>query len=271
MRSGTVLERHSTSGDAGVHDLLVLWQHPETREIIPIGRFGHHGDSYCFAYTRAAAGVPGFRPLPGLAELDRRYNRNSIPVVFGQRVMDRDRPDFAGYARSLGLDPTLATPWEQIVRSGGRRAGDTLQFMPVPVVVNRRAQARFLVNGVAHIPDEPRTLGGRTIHVTQSRQEEALQSLAQGSTVLIQAEDGNPRDPDACLVTVHGLPVGWVPRALSAGVRELLASGPIPATVLRVAEPGTPSHVRLALDLDVPSPPGFDFDRAGRWEPLAPR
>lgn len=271
MRSGTVLERHPASGDAPVRDLLVLWQHPETREIIPIGRFGHRDDSYSFAYTRAAANVRGFRPLPGLPELNRRYDRSSIPAVFGQRVMDRDRPDFAGYARSLGLDPTQATPWEQIVRSGGRRAGDTLQFMPVPVVVNGRAQARFLVNGVGHIPDEPRTLGGRTVHTTQSQQEEALQSLAQGSTVLIQAEEGNPRDPDACLITVNGLPVGWVPKALSASVGELLTSGPIPATVLRVAEPGTPAHVRLTLDLDVPSPPGFDFDRAGRWEPLTHR
>lgn len=269
MQSGTVLERHPSAMDgAGVRDLLVLWQHPETREIVPIGRFSHHGDTYSFAYTRAAASIPDFRPLPGLAELHQRYESSSLPAVFGQRVMDRDRPDFDGYARTLGLDPTRATPWEQIVQSGGRRAGDTLQFMPAPMLVDGRALARFLVNGVRHIPEVPHTVGGRAIHVTPEQQEEALQGVTGGASVLIEAEDDNPRDVDACLVTVHGVPVGWVPRALSTSVRELLTAGPLPATVLRVAESGTPPHVRLVLDLDVPAPPGFDFDRARRWEPL---
>jgi hypothetical protein len=268
MQSGTVLDRHQLAlNRAGVRDLLVLWQHPHTRELIPIGRFGHHGHTYSFAYTRAAADIPDFRPLPGLPDLHHRYESAHIPAVFGQRVMDRDRPDFDGYARALGLDPTHATPWEQIVESGGRRAGDTLQFMPVPVLVNGRALARFLVNGVRHIPEEPHTLVGRTVHVAVEQQEEAIQSLARGSTVLIEPEDDNPQDPDACLVTVHGVPVGWVPRALSASVREL-AARPLEASVHRVAEPGTPPHVRLVLDVDVAASPGFDFDRARRWEPL---
>lgn len=269
MPSDTVLDRHSSPLDsAGVRDLLVLWQHPDTRELIPIGRFGHHDDRYSFAYTRAAAIIRDFRPLPGLPDLHLRYESHGIPTVFEQRVMDRDRPDFDGYARTLGLDPTRATPWEQIVESGGRRAGDTLQFMPVPMLVHGRALARFLVNGVRHVPEEPHTVGGRTIHATVEQQEEALQSLTSGSTVLIETEDNNPEDPDACLVTVNRVPVGWIPRALSASVRELLTAGPLQATVHRVAAPGTPPHVRLVLDLDTPVPPEFDFDRARLWEPL---
>lgn len=269
MQSGTVLDPHLSALDsADVRDLLVLWQHPDTRALLPIGRFVHHGHTYSFAYTRAVASVPDFRPLPGLPDLRHRYESDNIPAVFGQRVMDHDRPDFDGYARTLGLDPMRATPWEQIVESGGRRAGDTLQFMPVPTLVNGRALARFLVNGVRHISEEPHTLGGRTIHATVQEQDEALQSLTHGSTVLIETEENNPKDPDACLVTVHGVPVGWVPRALSASVRELLIEGPLQATVHRVAEPGTPPHVRLVLDLDAQAPPAFDFDRARRWEPL---
>lgn len=268
MRS-TVLDPHqSAHPGVGVRDLLVLWQHPDTRELIPIGRFGYHANTYSFAYTRAAAGIPEFRPLPGLPDLQRRFDSDQIPAVFGQRVMGRDRPDFDGYVRALGLDPTNATPWEQIVESGGRRAGDTLQFMPLPCLVEGRALARFLVNGVRHIPEEPHTLvGNRTIHVSVDQQESALQSLTRGSTVLIEPEDGNPEDPAACLVTVDRVPVGWVPRALSASVRDL-AGRSLEAQVHRVGEPGTPPHVRLVLDLDVPAPPGFDFDRDRRWEPL---
>lgn len=270
MRSGTVLDPHqSARTGARVSDLLVLWQHPDTRELIPIGRFGHHGSTYSFAYTRGAADIPDFRPLPGLPDLQHRYDSDHIPAVFGQRVMGRDRPDFDGYVRALGLDPTYATPWEQIVESGGRRAGDTLQFMQLPCLIDGRALARFLVNGVRHIPEAPRTLVGRpAIRVSLDQQESALQSLTRGSTVLIEPEDGNPQDPAACLVTVDQVPVGWVPRALSASIREL-AGRSLEAKVHRVGEPGSPPHVRLVLDLDVPAPPGFEFDRARRWEPIA--
>jgi hypothetical protein len=269
MQSGSILDRHPHAGDsARVRDLLVLWQHPETREIIPIGRFCRDGATYVFAYTRAAASIVDFRPLPGLADLFQRYESGSLPPVFGQRVMDRDRPDFDGYARALGLDPVDATPWEQIVRSGGRRAGDTLQFMPLPRVSDGRATARFLVNGIRHISHEARNVNGRTIHMTQDEQERALRSLKPGSTVLIEPEVDNPQDADACLVTVESVPVGWVPRALSASVRELMTGDALSATAVRVGGPGTPPHIRLVLDLDVPTPAGFAFDRDNRWAPL---
>lgn len=269
MRSIALLDRHEPAPDrVGANDLLVLWQHPNSRELIPIGRFGRHDDSYTFAYTRAAADITDFRPLPGLPDLQRRYETNTIPTVFRQRVMDRDRAGFDGYARMLGLDPASATPWEQIVESGGHRAGDTLQFMPVPVVHNERALARFLVNGVRHLPTAPRTFGGRTIEVTGPQQEAALRSLAPGDTVLIEAEQGNPEDSNACLVTARGVPVGWVPRALSHSIRAL-GNLPVETTVHRVAPPRTPPHLRLVLDLDVAAPIGFEFDQVGQWEPLA--
>lgn len=58
MRSALVLDRHATTVDAPrVRDLLVLWQHPDTREIVPIGRFVHEADAYAFSYTQAAEAV----------------------------------------------------------------------------------------------------------------------------------------------------------------------------------------------------------------------
>lgn len=269
MRSASVLDRRASNLDVPeVRDLLVLWQHPETREIIPIGRFVHDGDTYSFSYTRAAATIDDFRPLPGLDDLRRRYVSDRIPPVFGQRVMEPDRPDYADYLRTLGLNPAHATPWEQIVHSGGTRAGDTLQFMQVPTVAAGRAHARFLANGVRHIPSADRIVGGRTVRVSPEQHEAALLSLAPGDTVLIEAEEGNPMDACAALITTEGIPVGWIPRALSSSIRELMASGQVSATVVRVGAPGTPPHLRLVLDLDVPAPHGFQFDRDGLWESL---
>jgi hypothetical protein len=269
MRSVGVLDRCASVADVPeVQDLLVLWQHPQTREIIPIGRFAYDGDTYSFTYTRAAAAIEDFRPLPGLDVLRRSYVSNRIPSVFGQRVMEADRPDYAEYLHTLGLDPAHATPWEQIVHSGGTRAGDTLQFMQVPTVNDGRARARFLVNGVRHIPDTGRTVGGRTVNVAPEQHEAALRGLVGGDTVSVDTEEDNHYDACASLIITKGVPVGWVPRALSASIRELMASGPVTATVVRIGEPGTPPHLRLVLDLDVATPFGFQFDRDGLWEPL---
>lgn len=269
MRSSTVLDRSALAADSPVsRELLVLWQHPETREIVPIGRFSHDGKTYCFVYTRAAATVPNFRPLPGLDDLGRRYETDRLPAVFRQRVMDPERPDYPDYLNSLGLDPAHATPWEQIVHSGGTRAGDTLQVMQVPTVAGGRARARFLANGVRHIPDRTRTISGHSVSITSEQHEAALRRLQPGDKVRVEREDDNPRDPRASLLTAEGVPLGYVPWALSSGVRSLMQTGALFAAVARIGDPSTPPHVRLVMDLDVPAPEGFEFDPDGRWEPL---
>lgn len=268
MPSATLIDRGSPEATApDVGDLLVLWQHPQSREIVPIGRFSYDGATYSFVYTRAATTIEGFRPLPGLGDLSRPYTSSQLPAVFGQRVMEADRPDYVEYLSTLGLDQERATPWEQIVRSGGTRAGDTLQFMQVPAVREGRAQACFLANGIRHIPETERLINGRRVGVSQHEQNEALRGLTEGDRVLLEAEEGNPKDRAATLITTGGIPVGWAPRAIAPSLRELIASQPVAPTVLRVGEPGTPPHLRLVLDLDVPAPEGFEFDREGNWRP----
>lgn len=267
MPSATALDpADQAQGMPAIRDLLVLWQHPETRQIIAIGRFGFDGTNYSFSYTRAATSIEGFRPLPGLA-IGRRYVSPDLPAAFEQRVMDPERPDYASYVQSLGLDPAMATPWEQIVESGGNRQGDTLQFMQVPTVVNGRARARFLANGVRHIAGSELTVDGRKIQVSAAQQEDVLRRLQPGSSLLLEAEDGNPEDSYATLITFGGTPVGWVPRVLSGSIRELMDARSVSVRVARVSEPDTPPHLRLVLDLDVEAPPGFKFDRDKQWEP----
>lgn len=267
MRSASVLDRPRTSPRQQSGTLLVLWQHPETREIVPIGRFARERSRYTFEYTVAAGEVDGFRPLPGLDDLRRQYESDRIPAVFDQRVMSSERADYESYLGSFGL--TAATPWEQIVESGGNRAGDTLQFMQLPVVADGRACARFLANGIRHIPEASRQLQNWEVRVTREQQEEALQRLERGDRIQLEPEFGNAADPNAVLLVSEGVPLGWVPRAISASIRELLEVHEREAIVHRVNGPSNPVHLRLALDLDTPAPTGFVFDREGRWEPLA--
>src|SRR5690606_14718451 len=45
-------------------DLLVLWRHPETGQIMPVGRLRYRDGIYTFAYVRAVLSIDRFRPLP---------------------------------------------------------------------------------------------------------------------------------------------------------------------------------------------------------------
>ena len=261
-------QRAADATDTYVGDLLVLWQHPESREIVPIGRLSNAGGTYTFSYTRAAGQVGDFRPLPGLGDLHHRYESRELPAVFGQRVMDPERPDFANYASTLGLRPEAATPWEQIVESGGSRAGDTLQFMQLPRIVHGRLTVRFLANGIRHIPDTPRVIDGRSVSVARSEHEATLRGLRVGDSVSLVAEQDNDQDRFATLVAATGVPLGFVPRFLARSVRDLLSQGAVNARVARIGAPDTPSHLRLVLDLDTPVPIGFQLDRESNWEPI---
>ena len=212
--------------------------------------------------------IEDFRPLLGYPELTEVYSSDQLPALLEQRVMSPRRPDFEQYVGMLGLSAGHATPWEQVVASGGGRAGDTLQFMRLPTAEDGRARAQFLCNGIRHIPGYRATLRGRTIRVTREEQDRALDGLRAGLRLHLEPEPDNPEDANSVLVMAQDVPLGWVPRLLAPSMGELMASGVTDVTVDRVA-PGAPAHLRLVLELDAPAPPGFTFDPEGRWEPLA--
>ena len=257
-----------SEGRPVVDDLLVLWQLPETREITPIGRLRNLGDHFQFAYAVGASRVEGFRPLPGLRAFDRVYRSRELPQVFGQRTLMPSRPDFESYVARLGLEPELASPWEQIVRSGGHRQGDTLQVMPMPVVRDRRVRSTFLGNGVRWISKNRLCLEGVDTQVSEEDQETALLGLHVGDVVTIARDVGNTFDEHACLILAGSTPVARVPRVLTRSFRELLQVGQPQVLVAALGDPAGSPHLRITLTLDTPAPQGFAFDRDGLWEPI---
>ncbi|WP_212732935.1 hypothetical protein, partial [Vibrio cholerae] len=125
----------------------------------------------------------------------------------------------------------------------------------------------FLVNGVRHVPHNELIIDGTDASVTEYQHELALGSLTPGMQVELVPQENNKYDICATLVTSSSIPLGWVPRVLSASVRELLEHGAVSTTVVRINGPDSPAHLRLVLDLDLPAPEGFLFDRDGLWEP----
>src|SRR5437868_10256861 len=83
--------------------LLVAWQDTRNRTIAPIGVLEKTGDDFSFAYLRRVMDIPGFRPLLGFGDLERRYRSPSLFPLFAQRLMDSRRPDYRRYLTVLGL------------------------------------------------------------------------------------------------------------------------------------------------------------------------
>src|SRR5262245_29591138 len=103
--------------------LGVAWQHPRSRRIAPVGILWREASVYRFRYVRNIANVPDFVPFLGFPDLGAAYSSPRLFPLFAQRVMDPRRPDYGRYVATLDLARD-ATPWEQLARSEGRRAGD---------------------------------------------------------------------------------------------------------------------------------------------------
>lgn len=247
-------------------DLLVLWQHPETRSFSVVGRLQFDGADYAFHYTRSAELVSGFRTLPGLRDLHTRYRSHTLFPVFAQRVMSSTRPNSEAYLSQLGLSPESATPWEQIVRSGGYHYGDTLQLLAVPTISNDHAQAVFLTHGMRHIsrPGNALHFDGKDLTVAADEQSRALNGLQSGSPLSLIPENRNPKNRDALLIaSKEGIPLGYVPDVL---VESLHRINQPQLTVKRINGPDAPWHLRLVVKLDTPVASSFSFDPNGMWE-----
>ncbi len=253
---------------SGHRALVVAWQHPDDRSIYPIGMLRRDGTEYSFRYIRAVRAAPGFRPLLGFGYLDRVYTSDRLFLLFAQRAMDSRRPDYVRYVSELGLDPSEASPWEQITRSSGRRQGDTLQLFPVPQVVNGRVWCSFLVHGMRHIPENDLVLRGSAHPVTAEQIERTMDRLTPGSHLDLVPEPTNQRNPEAIVVMAGDTPLGYVPDLLVHDLHRLRAITDVRASVIRTNGPEAPSHLRMLASLAAESVAGFEFFEDERWLPL---
>ena len=104
------------------------------RRWFPIGRLDADIErpQYRFRYIGGAARAQetaGFPLLIEFPELEEDYRSPELFPVFPDRVMNRRRPDFTDYLRSLDLPPK-ADPIEILSANGGSRMTDTYEVFP---------------------------------------------------------------------------------------------------------------------------------------------
>lgn len=246
------------SAESSMNKLVVAWQHPRVRAIQPVGILSFDGGRYHFNYLQNALNLEGFEPFVSFPNLRKGYESGRLFPMFAQRVMDARRPDFHRYIETLDLASEDATPWEQLVRSEGRRTGDSVMVFPEPTVrPDASTCCNFLVHGVRYALRKHPAV------------EEKLQRLQAGDRLAIVPEPTNPANHRALLtVDEDNVALGWVPDLLLEYAHVVRGAGPYEVIVQHVNGSDAPVHLRLLVRLEGTVPPGYAPFRGELWRPL---
>ena len=228
--------------------LYLAWQsdqadseHLDGRTWFPVGRLDADVEesTYRFRYTKGAKEAKlkaGFFPLPEFPDFEGDYESLALFPVFQNRVISRNRPDFAEYVRVLALDED-ADQIEILSANGGKRATDSFAVFPEPDTgADGNFSCRFFLPGGVHV-EQP--AGSR---VDELRPGDKLKVSLAG-----KLSSGSPR---LRLKTEEGQEVGWVPQYLTHG--NVSCGDPLgeyEATVVRVNPPPDPSSQRALIEL----------------------
>lgn len=238
--------------------LAVAWQHPELRSIQPVGLLSFDGEHYEFHYIDNARRVPDFSPFVSFPDLDRSYGSTRLFPLFRQRVMDYRRPDYMRFVKALDLSPE-ATPWEQLARSEGRRAGDTIILFPEPVIEEDGSTCcNFFVHGIRYMLQENPSV------------EDRLRSLHKDDRLVLVPEPTNEANSRAILTaSTDSVPLGWVPDLLLDYVHAIRDAGTYDLRVRQCNGPDVPVHLRLLVRIAGEVRSGFSPFAGSQWRSLA--
>jgi hypothetical protein len=184
--------------------LMVTWQDPRTRWFHKVGTLSWTGTEYLFAYAHDPV-----HEIPGLAP-GRDHRSETLFPVFATRLMAFSRADRAAALQWIGLTPD-SSPLEVLAVSGGTRAGDTYELIPIPQP--GPICLHVLVHGIRHTTPEARR---------------HIDGLVCGATLELIEDVANPVNTRALVVSDSGHHLGWIPdplletvHALDAGTRRV--------------------------------------------------
>lgn len=224
--------------------LYVAWQIDSSREWVPVAQLTQNNGLFELRYTQGARRVPGFTGLGRMNELDQVYRSNELFPFFANRIISKSRPEFHDYQRWLGLESEpLDNPMAVLEVTGGLRATDSCELIPVPVYKDSRITVDFFARGLRY----------------QNLPFNLLQTIKQGEKIDAEPEPepNNQADGNAiALRSEHsGLMLGYLPRYFSKAVKQelLRQADDVLITLCRV-NVDAPLDMRLLLRLTVHHP-----------------
>lgn len=230
------------------------------RRPLPTGLLSASTDGFAFSYVRGFTSDPTQRPLLGFSSTTQRYLSPLLFPFFQQRVLEADRSDRTVFLQWLGLAED-ASDWQVLARGGGTRKGDPFELIAAPDrAASGGATARVLARGLRFMGQE----------VGFNRLEAGLSRLTAGAALRVELDAGNLVNPAARrLLAADGTPLGWIPDVLVSYLAPR-QTDVIKASVAQINGPDVPWHVRLLIDLEVPSHPPTPLFATEEWQSLAP-
>jgi hypothetical protein len=238
--------------------LYIAMQDQDSRRWAPVARLRKDNGHYLFDYTRGAQDLPNFEPFGRMNKLGLQYVSESLFPLFANRVLAAGRPEYHDYLRWLGLTEQDHDALEELARTGGRRATDTLELVPCPEPTpDGRYELHFFARGLRHLGAEEQARAAK---------------LAPGARLYLLKDLQNTRDAMALMLRTDDPPriVGYMPRYYCADVSKLLhLAGPEAVTVIvdRINF-DAPVQYRLLCRLSAPWPAHFQPCADDEFQPI---
>lgn len=239
--------------------LFVAYQDVESRHWTPVARLTREDGCYHFTYTQGAKEIPNFVPFGRLVDLHTEYVSDKLFPLFANRVLPKSRPEYADYLNWLGLTQASHDALEELARTGGLRATDTLELIPCPApTAGNRYEVFFFCRGLRHLPDVSQARALKLVPGERLYLAQDLQNGCDNTALLLRTDDP---------VTL----VGYAPRYYSADFTSLIQNvGPTDVTVtVERVNPDAPAQYRVLCKLSAPWPSGFAPCEAGQYEPIS--
>ncbi len=238
--------------------LFVAWQDPKSHHWAPVGRLTREQNQYHFVYTRGAKGLPNFVPFGRMKQLNVEYISNELFPLFANRVLPKSRPEHREYLDWLGLADVSYDALEELARTGGLRATDSVELFPCPEpTLQNSYEVYFFTRGLRHLHAE----NGRRVS-----------ELEVGESLYIMQDVQNSFDEMALLLRTDDpiSLVGYAPRYYSSEFSQLITmigQEDVKVTVERV-NLDAPTQYRVLCKISAPWPVNFDPCSKGEYEPI---
>ena len=222
--------------------LYLAWQDSDSsRAWFPVGQLDADVEQplYRFRYiggARRAQEKAGFPLLVEFPSLEEDYQSSELFPLFQNRVMNRRRPDFADYLRSLDFSEEV-DPVEILAVNGGHRVTDSYEVFPkIEKDDTGHFTCRFFLHG-----------SWRVNKVAQDR----INRLQLGETLRLVLELANPATGLAVQIQTNDyFMIGWAPRYLVTDfVANVNETSKFSVHVVRVNPETAPSNQRVLMEM----------------------